>query len=121
MRFKLLLLICICTAIVKAQDRTPEVKPLAPNAAALFKVLERPVGTFTGTVPVQFPLCGINSGGLSTFLSLSYNSSGGIRVEEAASCVGIGFSLNDGGGRITQMVRGQGDDWLNGFLSNNID
>jgi len=120
MRSKLLMLICTCSVIANAQDRVPEVKPLPPNAAALFKVLERPTGTFTGTVPVQFPLCGVNSGGVSSSLSLSYNGTGGIRVEEAASCVGIGFGLNDGGGRITQIVHGQGDDWSYGFLTNTI-
>ncbi|HJU45211.1 MAG TPA: hypothetical protein VJ647_00445, partial [Chitinophagaceae bacterium] len=103
---------------LNAQDNLPQVKPLLPNAASLFKVLDRPIGTFTGTAPVEFSLCGVGSGPLSTSLSLSYNGTGGIRVEEAASCVGLGFSLNDGGGRITQMVRGQGDDWGTGLLSN---
>ncbi|WP_299556791.1 RHS repeat domain-containing protein [Seonamhaeicola sp.] len=100
------------------QDKIPQVKPIPPDAAALFKVLERPIGTFTGTVPVSFPLCEIGSGPLKASLSLNYNSTGGIRVEELASSVGLGFSLNDGGGRITQIVRGLPDDHTNGLLTN---
>ena len=100
------------------QDKIPQVKPLPPDAAALFKVLERPIGTYTGTVPVQFPLFGVSSGPLSANLSLSYNSTGGIRVEEAASSVGLGFSFNDGAGRITQMVKGLPDDHTHGLLTN---
>lgn len=106
--------------MVQAQnlDNIPKVNPLPPNAAGLFKVLERPIGTFTGTVPIQFPLMNINSGPLSANLSLNYNSTGGIRVEEIAGSVGLGFSLNDGGGRIVQIVNDLPDDQLNGLLTN---
>lgn len=92
------------------QEHLPQAKPIPPNAAAMFKVLERPLGSYTGTIPISFPLLSVRSGSLSTSLSLNYNSTGGIRVEEHASCVGLGFSLADGGGRIVQMVRDKADD-----------
>ncbi|WP_160715068.1 hypothetical protein [Chitinophaga solisilvae] len=100
------------------QQHLPKAKPIPPNAAAMFKVLERPLGTFTGTIPISFPLCSVNSGPLSANISLSYNNTGGIRVEELSGCVGLGFSLADGAGRITQMVNGKPDDSQLGMLMN---
>jgi len=92
------------------QEGVPQAKPIPPNAASMFKVLERPLGTFTGTVPINFPLCHVTSGPLTADVSLTYSSTGGIRVEELSSSVGLGFNLADGAGRITQQVRGQPDD-----------
>jgi YD repeat-containing protein len=99
------------------QKNLPEAKPIPPNAAALFKTLERPVGTYTGTIPVNFPLCSVGSGSITASLSLDYNSTGGIKVEELGGPVGLGFNLNDGGGRITQIVRGKRPDDRGGILN----
>lgn len=96
------------TGIAQYQ-KIPQVSPIPPNAAAMFKVLERPLGSYTGTIPVSFPLGSISSGKLTANLSLDYNSTGGIRVEEQAGSVGLGFSLNDGGGRVVQMIRDKDD------------
>src|SRR5882757_5206526 len=100
------------------QSNVPQVKPLPPEATSIFKVVDRPIGSYTGTVPVTFPLCSIGSGPLSTSVSLNYNSTGGLKVEENASSVGLGFSLSDGGGRIVQIVNGNPDDWGSGMLHN---
>jgi YD repeat-containing protein len=115
----LVLILCMVTqGFSQYQQNLPQPKPIPPNAAAMFKVLERPLGTFTGTMPISFPLCSVSSGSLSADLSLNYTTTGGIKVEELASCVGLGFSLSDGGGRITQQVRGWPDDWSSGMLNN---
>jgi hypothetical protein len=45
--------------LVQYQENLRQAKPLPPNAAAMFKVLERPIGTFTGAIPISFPLCDI--------------------------------------------------------------
>lgn len=100
------------------QNNIPQVKPLSPDATAMFKVLERPLGTYTGTIPISFPLLSLSNGTLSANLSLDYNSTGGIRVEEIASGVGLGFSFNDGGGRIVQTINGLADDMGHGLLNN---
>src|SRR5262249_35701909 len=103
----LFLLVSSCLmGYAQFQENTPAPKPIAPNAASLFKVLDCPLGTFTGTIPISFPLCRVTSGPLSADVALNYTSTGGIKVEELASCVGLGFHLADGAGRITQMVRG---------------
>jgi len=107
-----------CTASAQYQENLPQAKPIPPNAAAMFKVLERPVGTYTGTIPINFPLCGVSSGALTVNLSLDYNSTGGIKVEELGGPIGLGFNLNEGGGRITQMVRGKRPDDWGGILNN---
>lgn len=99
------------------QQNVPLVKPISPDAAAMFKVLEKPIGSYTGTVPVNFPLMSLNTGELTAGLSLNYNSTGGIRVEEIASWVGLGFSLSDGAGRIIQTINSLADDRPYGFLS----
>jgi hypothetical protein len=122
MRFKYIKLFLVANipmgCFAQYQENLPEAKPIPPNAAALFKTLERPVGTYTGTIPVNFPLCSVSSGALTAGLSLDYNSTGGIKVEELGGAVGLGFNLNDGAGRITQIIRGKRpDDWggvLNG-------
>ncbi len=118
---------CICLLLLTGvfnisfsqyQQNLPQPKPIPPNAAAMFKVLERPLGAFTGTIPISFPLCSVSSGSLTADLSLNYTTTGGIKVEELASCVGLGFQLSDGGGRVTQQVRGLPDDWSLGMLNN---
>jgi hypothetical protein len=121
MRLKFLILTLVLIiydffCFAQYQDKTPQVKPIPPDAAAMFKVLERPIGTYTGTVPVNFPLYTLSSGTLSANISLNYNSTGGIRVEELASSAGLGFSLADGAGRITQLVRDKPDD-QNGLIN----
>ncbi|MBV7533438.1 RHS repeat domain-containing protein [Chitinophaga sp. sic0106] len=84
----------------------------------MFKVLERPIGTFTGTIPINFPLFSVSSGRLSADVGLSYNSTGGLKVEELASCVGLGFNLNDGAGRITRIINGAPDESPQGMINN---
>src|SRR5215217_780282 len=125
MKYFYLLSIWLCliyaeSASAQAPDNVPQVKPVPPDAAAMFKVFERPLGTYTGTIPISFPLTGLSSGGLSANVSLNYNSTGGVKMEEMASSVGLGFSLSDGAGRITQVVRKYPDDRGNGFLQSGI-
>lgn len=100
-------------------ENTPAAKPMPPNAAELFKNIDRPMGTYTGTLPVSFPLCSVSSGSLTAALSLSYTSTGGLKVEELGGPAGLGFNLSDGGGRITRTVRGLPDDLDYGMLLNN--
>lgn len=91
----------------------PNVRPVSPTAAAMFKVLEKPLGASTGTVPVTFDLFSISDGKIAIPIKLDYNSTGGIKVEEIAGSVGLGFSLSVGG-RITRIPNGLPDDYSNG-------
>lgn len=84
------------------------VVPASPNAAALGKYGELPVGTYTGVPDISIPLYDINTGKLRQPVSLSYHA-GGLRVEEFASSVGLGWSLNVPG-TIVRQTRGLPDE-----------
>jgi hypothetical protein len=86
----------------------PQLIPPSPDAASLGKYGEIPVSTYTGIPNTEIPIYKIQSGKLSLPISLSYHA-GGIKVEDIASSVGLGWSLN-AGGTITRTVRGLPDE-----------
>lgn len=97
----------------------PKVIPPSPDASSLGKYGEIPVSLFTGTASVNIPLFELQSKTLSMPISLSYHGSG-VKVEEYASWVGTGWSLN-AGGVITRSIRGGfPDEEVNGILNNNL-
>lgn len=81
----------------------------SPNVAAIQRYGNLPLGSFTGTAPVSIPLFEVKSGELSLPVSLAYNS-GGIRINDVGSEVGIGWALNAGGVINRTMQGGQVDD-----------
>ncbi len=98
---------------------TPGLKkfiPPSPNAAALGKYGDIPVGLYTGIPSISIPLYTLKGRDLELPINLSYHA-GGIKVEEIASWVGIGWSLN-AGGVITRSVRGFPDDVPTGYFNN---
>lgn len=76
----------------------------SPNAYAFSKYVDIPASTYTGVVPISIPLGSISEKGARLDISLSYHASG-IKVDEVASWVGLGWSLN-AGGVITRAARG---------------
>jgi len=94
----------------------PKVTVVSPNEASLFKASERPVGNFSGTVPIDIPIYTVSAGNIQMPFSLNYHT-GGIKVEEVASWVGLGWNLS-GGGSITRLMLGVPDDYaaMNGYL-----
>ncbi|MGZ4089668.1 MAG: hypothetical protein ACXVNO_03055, partial [Bacteroidia bacterium] len=101
-----------------AQDSTNTVGRVSissPNAASLGKYGDVPVSYHTGIPDIGIPIYTIKSRSLSLPISLSYHASG-LKVEENASWVGAGWSLN-AGGMITRTVRGAPDDrgYNNGY------
>jgi RHS repeat-associated protein len=81
--------------------------PPSPTAAALAKPAETSVSYYTGTSSTTLPIHTITDRNLSVPVSVNFHQ-GGIRVEEEASFVGLGASLN-AGGVITRTIR-SGDD-----------
>ncbi|GAA0557246.1 hypothetical protein [Chitinophaga japonensis] len=80
----------------------------APTSAEIAKYTDIPVSLYTGTPGISVPLYEINTGFLTLPLTLSYHASG-IRVNENASSVGLGWTIN-AGGAITRSVLGMPDD-----------
>lgn len=83
------------------------VVPPSPEAASLGKYGNYPVSYYSGTTNVSVPLYTIQSQKLSLPITLNYHS-GGIKVSEEASWVGLGWSLS-AGGVITRTIRGSDD------------
>lgn len=90
----------------------PHVPP-APTTAALERYALMPVSEAAGTPGVTVPLYQVRSGTLSVPVTLSYHASG-VRVSDAASWAGLGWSLQ-AGGAITRIVRGAPDEGPEGF------
>ncbi|MEO1625240.1 MAG: hypothetical protein AAFV25_08775, partial [Bacteroidota bacterium] len=84
--------------------------PIIPSVAAMSfgKYADTPVNPANGTTSVGIPLFTLEEGPLSHALSLSYHT-GGIRISEIASEVGLGWNLN-AGGVISRTVRGLPDE-----------
>ena len=95
--------------IVKILQNIFNIIPPSPTSAALGKYGDINVGLYTGIPSIDIPLYNIKDGLLDLPISLTYHA-GGIKVEEIASWVGIGWSLN-AGGVITRQVRGMVDEY----------
>ena len=98
----------------KAQNELQKITPLTPNAAAIAKYGETPVGQFTGIPGVNIPIYTIQSKELALPLSLSYHA-GGNKIEEIASWAGLGWSVNTVP-VISRNIRGLADDAAGGFF-----
>lgn len=110
---KKITLLLFCTSLLTFAQNTPKYEDLipkliqSPNAASLNKFIEFPVNNFNGTADVSFPLYEIKLKELSLPITLKYHT-GGIRVNEEASWVGLGWAL-DVGGQITRQVNDEDD------------
>ncbi|MEJ0055848.1 MAG: hypothetical protein WDN75_09490 [Bacteroidota bacterium] len=58
-----------------ANQFTPQVSPLAPNAASLAKFVDIPVSYYTGTPQIGIPIYEIKAGSLSLPVALAYHAS----------------------------------------------
>lgn len=116
-----LLVFVIASSFAGWTQSSPGLKtlvPVSPNAAALGKYGEIPVSLYTGIPNINIPLYTLKGRELEMPITLNYHA-GGIRVEEIASWVGSGWSLN-AGGVITRTIRGMPDDAGRGFFSNRV-
>jgi hypothetical protein len=79
-----------------------------PNVSSFDKYFDNPISLYNGTPNINIPVYTLQDGQIRLPISLRYNSSG-IKVEEDASWVGLGWNL-DVGGMISQNVVGDDDD-----------
>ncbi len=104
-----------------AQTDAPEFPTLAPptpNAIAMHTYGNGAVNFYVGKIDVSIPIFTIKEGDLELPISLSYNGGNGIKLEEQASWVGLGWTLN-AGGAVSRTKRGVADEATDGrgFLS----
>ncbi len=88
--------------------------PPSPNAASLALPADLEVSEYTGIPNISIPIYTINTGDISLPITLNYHASG-IKVEQEASWVGLGWSLNVGG-CITRQIRGKDDFDTGGYV-----
>ncbi|MCB0555853.1 MAG: RHS repeat protein, partial [Phaeodactylibacter sp.] len=105
-----ILVFLLSCAVGMGQDNNilGDITPTTPNAASLGEYSDIPVGHHTGVPSISVPIYTISDGPVSLPISLSYHASG-VRVEELASWVGLGWSLN-AGGMISRTVRNAPDE-----------
>ncbi|WP_420575244.1 hypothetical protein [Ekhidna sp.] len=77
--------------------------PETPNAASIGQYGEVPVDLSTGVPQIKIPIYTVSVDGAEIPIYLSYHASG-IRVDQLSSSVGLGWSLNAGGGIYRTIV-----------------
>ncbi|HEX7902559.1 MAG TPA: hypothetical protein VF487_01680 [Chitinophagaceae bacterium] len=107
----LFLFFCIFFSTACLAQTLPKIIAFSPTASGLAKYAEVPVDYYTGIPQINLPLYSVHSRDVSLDLSLNYHA-GGIRVEEEASWVGLGWSLN-AGGVITRSIKDLEDEASN--------
>ncbi|WP_139785364.1 hypothetical protein [Chryseobacterium phocaeense] len=112
MKNKILLLILLNYAMIlfgQINVKSPNI-----DASSLFKFTETPVSLNNGLVNINLPIYIIKTKDLAVPIQLDYHSRG-IKVEDIASTVGLGWSLSYGG-MVSRQVRDRPDDSSNGYL-----
>ncbi|HEX7903806.1 MAG TPA: DUF5977 domain-containing protein [Chitinophagaceae bacterium] len=100
------------------QAALEKIIPIAPTAASIAKYGNIPISYFTGSPSVSIPLFEAKSGNLVAPVTLNYQFNG-LKVEEIASWVGLGWSLQ-AGGAISRTVRGIADEDAYGYMNPGI-
>jgi hypothetical protein len=106
--FGLVQFLVIGAALSQNNYQLPMVIPPSPQAAAFARYGEIPVDYSTGVPKIEIPLYNLKSGKLEVPISLSYHASG-IKVNDFATPVGLGWVLN-ANGVIARTVFGQRDE-----------
>ena len=75
------------------QKNTNVLPPVSANAYQLSKVTDIPLDLYRGKANISIPIYSIELGGINIPIGISYNT-GGIKLNEQASTVGLGWSLN---------------------------
>jgi hypothetical protein len=96
------------TAANEYKKYIPNYSPLPPNTAAFQKLTDYAVNLATGVADINIPLYSVQHGDLTLPIVLRYHPAGH-RIDELASWVGWGWSL-DAGGAVNRSINGLADD-----------
>lgn len=94
----------------------PDFQKLTPEASSLGQYGKIGTSTYTGGANISIPLFSIGSGNFLMSAELSYDASG-IKVDQQATSVGLGWNLLVGGS-ITHMLCGQNDFFEDTYSAN---
>jgi hypothetical protein len=83
--------------------------PPSPEAVSISQIDIADVNLYTGRFNYQLPLYNIEIGEFQYPIALNYVGGNGIKINEIASNVGLGWSFN-GLGLISRTIRGRADD-----------
>lgn len=123
MRIGILTLTClvaIADTLPANAQTAPDVQSsiASPDGAAMMKSVQSSMNYYDGTMNIQIPLYTLSEFGLSVPIQLRYKTSG-IKVEDTASSVGLGWEVS-AGGKITRIVQGKPDETETYGYCNNI-
>ncbi len=104
---KILSILLIFIYIITNAQTNENIIQSSPTVAELGKYGVIPVSYYTGTPNIEIPIYNLQVGELTLPISLSYHA-GGIKVDQIASWVGLGWSLN-AGGIINRTIKGEND------------
>ena len=105
--------ILFSTSLSIAQSTESEgsvVVPPSPNVSSLTNQISESVQLYTGALNVKIPVFDLKGRELSHSVFLSYNGSGN-KVNDLASWIGLGWTLN-AGGAIGRTMRGIPDEYV---------
>ncbi len=106
----------ICTVMAQTVTNppatNPQVSPKTPNQNDLDTYGMTGIDHYSGTAKISIPFYEINFKGVTIPVGIHYSSSG-IKVNQRASDVGLGWNLS-AGGSITRTKKGQADKTLGG-------
>lgn len=106
-RFALIFTLVLCVHL--NSQELPKIIPPSPNAGAFHVYGNTQVNYYTGSANITIPLFDVKEGELSLPIYLKYTGGNGLKVEEIASWVGLGWTLN-AGGAISRTIRGIADE-----------
>lgn len=84
--------------------------PPSPEAQAFTRYGSTPVNLHSGSPDISIPIANLQGREISVPISLTYDASG-IKVEQIATWVGLGWNLNVGG-MVVRQVNGNPDDYM---------
>ena len=82
--------------------------PSSPSASALIRYIDYPLDYSTGVPSISYNLYTVEVDGVKVPITLSYHA-GGIKVDDIGTAVGLGWSLQAGGG-IFRQINGRADE-----------
>src|SRR6202000_849844 len=105
----LLALLLFCPfQLLRAQTLPSYTNVHTPEVTAFNRNIETPVSMYSGVPSISIPLYEIEIKGVKVPITLDYHA-GGIRVDQEATWVGLGWNLSYGG-MISRKIRGSADE-----------